>query len=349
MDDLVVYGAYGYSGELIARRAVELGLPVRLAGRDAGRLAPLAAELGVAGIACALDDASALRSLLDDATAVLHCAGPFHRTWRPMADACLATRTHYLDITGEAEVYLALMERGRAAAEAGLMLLPGCGFDVVPSDCLAAHLHRRLPTATRLTLAFESSSGPARGTATTAAEHLHEGGLVRRGGKLVRVPMADVIREVDFGDGPRTAVRIPWGDVVTAFASTGIPDIEVFMAAPPAVARRMQRMGKLRPLLGLPLVRPLVVRAARRRPAGPSPERLATGVTKVWGEVHDEAGGVAAARLRGPNGYRWTAITAVEIARRVLAGEAQPGYRTPSTAYGPDLVLAGEGVERTDL
>src|SRR5581483_4798724 len=218
--------------------AVERGLPVRLSGRDEARLRPLAEALGVPAMACALDDAPALRALLAG-------AGPFHRTWKAMAEACLATRTHYLDITGEADVYHGLMLHGREAAAAGLMLVPGCGFDVVPPDCLAAHLHRRMPAATRLTLAFQPSSGPSRGTAATAAEHLHEGGLIRRGGELVRVPMADRIREFDFGEGKRTTVRIPWGDVVTAFTSTGIPDIEVYMATPPSVARRMQRMGRL--------------------------------------------------------------------------------------------------------
>jgi short subunit dehydrogenase-like uncharacterized protein len=229
-----------------------------------------------------------------------------------------------------------------------VVLLPGAGYDVVPSDCLAAHLARRLPGATSLTLAFRPDSGPSRGTAQTMAEHAHRGGLVRRGGALRPVPPAWRTRRIDFGDGPQSATTIPWGDVVTAWYTTGIPDIEVYMAMPERTAARLRRLRLLLPLLRPAPVRRLLGRRARQRPAGPSPERLARGETRLWGEAHDDAGNRVASRMRGPQAYQWTMLTALAAAEGVLAGRATPGFRTPAGAFGPDFVLA-PGVEREDL
>ena len=344
----LVYGAYGYTGELVAREAVARGLRPLLGGRDAARLEPLAAELGLPARAFALDDGAALREALGEARAVLHCAGPFVHTFRPMAEACLAHGVHYLDITGEADVFLALAGMTGRAAAAGVVLLPGVGFDVAPSDSLAAHLKRRLPGARRLTLAFRPDAGPSRGTAATMAEHAHQGGLVREGGTLRRVPAAWKSRQVDFGGGPQNTMSLPWGDVVTAWYTTGIPDIEVYMAVPDPVARRLRRMRPLLPLMGLAPVRRIAAARARRRPPGPSPSKLARGETRLWGEVVDGAGGRATARMRGPQAYRWTALTALDAVQGVLGGGVEPGFRTFAGAFGPDLVLR-HGVEREDV
>ncbi len=344
----LLYGAYGYTGERIAREAAARGLRPLLAGRDPHRLTALAAELGLSCRAFDLADRAALEAALDQVPAVLHCAGPFVHTYRPMVDACLARRVSYLDITGEAEVFLALAALSGAAAAAGITLLPGVGFDVVPSDCLAAHLKRRLPGATHLTLAFRPDAGPSRGTAATMAEHAHEGGLVRRDGELVRVPVAWHTREVDFGEGPQPAVTIPWGDVVTAWYTTGIPNVEVYMAMPEPMIRRLRRSRPLVGLLRLAPLRRLAAARARQRAPGPSNERLAKGETRLWGEARDAQGAVVAARQRGPQAYRWTVITALAAVVRVTAGGIDSGFLTPAGAFGPDFVL-GAGVEREDL
>lgn len=344
----LVYGAYGYTGELVAREAAARGLRPLLGGRDAARLQPLADELSLPARAFALEDRAALDAALGEVGAALHCAGPFVHTFRPMAEACVARGVHYLDITGEADVFLALAGMTERAAAAGVVLLPGVGFDVAPTDSLAAHLKRRLPEARRLTLAFRPDAGPSRGTAATMAEHAHQGGLVREGGKLRRVPVAWKTREVDFGDGPQSAMSLPWGDVVTAWYTTGIPDIEVYMAVPEPVIRRMRRMRPLMPLLGLAPLRRLAASRARRRPPGPSPKKLAHGETRVWGEASDAEGRRVAARMRGPQAYRWTALTALDAVEGLLGGGVEPGFRTFAGAFGPDAILR-HGVAREDL
>ncbi|MGE0452597.1 MAG: trans-acting enoyl reductase family protein [Vicinamibacteria bacterium] len=346
---LLLYGANGYTGELIARLARRRGVELVLAGRAPGPVSALASELGFASRSFGLDDPAALDKGLDGISVVLHCAGPFSRTSRPMAEACLRRRAHYLDITGEIEVFEALAARDAEARAAGVMLLPGSGFDVVPSDCLAAHLKRRLPGATRLALAFRAGAGVSRGTATTMVENLGRGGCVRVGGRLTRVPVAWKTRAIDFGRGPRSCMTIPWGDVATAYHSTGIPDVEVYASVPARLRWLMTLTRPFGPLLRTRAVRDRLVLRVRSGPPGPSAEERARGRSQLWGEASDANGARVVSRLDAPEGYTHTADAALTLAVRALGGEAPPGFKTPSLAHGPDFVLGLEGVRREDV
>jgi short subunit dehydrogenase-like uncharacterized protein len=345
----LIYGANGYTGELIAREAARRGQRPVLAGRNAEAVRAVAAELGLEHRAFALDDVRAIDEALRGMTAVLHCAGPFVRTFQPMAEACLRAKVHYLDLTGEIDVFERLAARDKDARAAGVMLLPGAGFDVVPSDCLAAHLKRRLPSATHLVLAFRSVGGLSRGTATTMVENVHRGGLVRRNGVLTPVPAAWKTREVDFGRGPRTVVSLPWGDVSTAYHSTGIPNIEVYTTATGPLLMAMKASRLMRPLLASSFVQSFLKKRVRAGAAGPDAQQRARGRTTLWGEVTDAAGKRASARLHGPEGYTFTVRTALAAVEMALSGAAPPGFQTPSKAYGPEFVLVVDGVTREDL
>lgn len=348
----LVYGAYGYTGRLVVERAMAEGLRPVLAGRDARKLEELARRTGLEFRAYPLEPVSSAEEGLAGVDAALHCAGPFSRTALPMAHACLRRGVDYLDVTGEIGAFDDLAELDGPARDAGIALLPGVGFDVVPTDCLAAHLKRRLPSATRLTLAFYSRGGVSRGTARTAVERLGRPGQVVRDGKRVPLSPLGRRRRVDFGDGPRVAVAIPWGDLATAPRSTGIQNVEVYAA----LSGRARVALKAAMLFGFALRVPPIraaLRAAARawirgRPPGPDAETRARGETRVWGEVRDEAGGRAAARLYGPEGYTFTARAAVAALLRTLSGEAGSGFLTPSLAFGPDFVLEVEGVRRED-
>ncbi len=348
MPGFLIYGASGYSGSLIAREAVARGQQPVLAGRNAAAVAALAGEMGLEYRAFALDDPGQVVEGIRDMQAVLHCAGPFAHTCRPMADACLQAGVHYLDITGEVAVFEDLAARSAEAQAAGVMLLPGVGFDVVPSDCLAAHLKRRLPSATHLSLGFRSLGRVSRGTATTMAENMHRGGLVRQGGALRPVPAAWKTRVIDFGSGPVKAITIPWGDVSTAYHSTGIPNVEVYMAAPRRLRLAARASRHLGWLLGSRLVQGLIGRRIHAGLPGPTAEERSRGRSYLWGEAVDGAGQRVVSRLQGPEGYTLTAEAAIAVVRRVLAGDATPGFQTPSTAYGPDFVLGLEGMVRAD-
>jgi short subunit dehydrogenase-like uncharacterized protein len=348
MANYLIYGANGYTGALIAREAVARGQRPLLAGRNVTSLATLAGELGLKYRAFSLDDPAAIDAGIKDMTLVLHCAGPFSHTAKAMADACLRMKTHYLDVTGEVAVFESLAARDQEAKDAGIALMPGVGFDVVPSDCLAAHLKQRLPSATQLTLGFLSLSRLSRGTAKTMAENFHRGGLIRRDGVLTPVPAAWKTRMIDFGTGPVLAMTIPWGDVSTAYYSTRIPNIEVYMGAPRVMRLAARASRYFRRLLGSPFVQLLIKKRIDALPPGPTDDQRARSQSYLWGEAIDGAGKTVVSRIRGPEGYTLTVLTALAVVERVLSGRFSTGFQTPSMAYGPGFILGVPDVARED-
>jgi short subunit dehydrogenase-like uncharacterized protein len=343
---LLIYGANGFTGTLIARLAAEQGMTPILAGRDGPAVGRLAGSLGFAHRVFALDDPAQVDAGLDGAAVVLHCAGPFSRTAQPMVEACLRSRAHYLDITAEVSVFEAHAARDDQARAAGVMILSGTGLDVVPSDCLAAHLKRRLPSATHLALGLDAPAKVSRGTVKTMIETYYRG-MVRQDGRLVQVPAGYRHRIIDMGRGPVKALTVPWGDVSTAYRSTGIPNIEVYVAAPAGIRVMMWLARRFPDAIGREAVQRLLKAAAHTGPPGPTAAERFSGSTHVWGEAGDGER-AATSRLRLPEGYRLTAQAAIEIAQRVLRGDLKPGYQTPSSAYGADLILALPGCSRSD-
>jgi short subunit dehydrogenase-like uncharacterized protein len=342
----MIYGAYGYTGVLVAELAVARGLKPVLAGRDEQKLRPLAERLGLPWKAVGLDDEAALVRALADVQAVLHCAGPFHRTSRPMVRACLAAKRHYLDITGEMSVFESVLKQDARAKEAGVVLMPGVGFDVVPSDCQAAHAKRLLPSADSLELLVRGLGGASHGTTRTAIEGLHMGGAVRRGGVITPEPIGARARMFMVGDKHVEGFSVPWGDVSTAFHSTGIPDVTVYF--PAFRALKVWKSSRLvRAIFGLAAVRAL---ATRLLPAGgPTPEQRARGKSQIVAIARDSKAGMERSTLlRTPEGYTLTADAALVCMKHVLAGDVKPGAYTPSSALGADLVLECEGVTRED-
>lgn len=345
----LLYGATGFVGDATARLALESGLRPILAGRDAATLERRAAELGVVCRVFGLDDSRTIDRALKNVTVMLHCAGPFMYTSKPMVEACLRTGTHYLDLTGEIPVYEALAALDSEAKAQGIMLLPGVGFDVVPTDCLAMHLKQRMPSATRLTLAFQSEGpgGLPPGTQRTMIELIPYGDRVRRDGRLELPERALKTRLIDFGQGPVQATRLTWGDVFMAYYSTGIPNIEDYAVLPEALRRKMATFDYLRPLFKLAVMRNFLKRGVK---PGPTADERAQTFTHVWGEVEDDQGLRVVTRLHGPEaGVIWTTRAAVATVQKVLAGNASPGFQTPALAYGADFVLQCEGVTREDL
>lgn len=344
--NFLLYGANGYTGELIAREAVRRGLSLVLAGRSQNKIEPLANELGLEWKAFSLDDKVALENALEDSGIVIHCAGPFSLTSDAMVKACLRTGTHYTDITGEISVFEAMAQRDEKAKEAEIMIMSGVGFDVVPSDCLARHLKDRLPSATNLTLAFYGMGKISHGTQATMTMNAGEGGAIRRDGRIERVTAAWKTREIDFGEVTKTGVTIPWGDVATAYYSTGIPNIEVYTVAPGSALKMMKMSRYLGWLLKTKFVQNYL---QKQIPAGgPDAEERAKGKTLLWGEASDEQGNRVESRLVGPEGYNFTVLSALNICEKILDGNYKTGFQTPAKAYGADLVLEIEGVKRTD-
>jgi short subunit dehydrogenase-like uncharacterized protein len=333
----LLYGANGYTGELIAREAVRRGMRPILAGRSKKKIQALATELKCPSAVFELDNHTALAASIQDVRAVLNCAGPFSATARTVMQACLASHVHYLDITGEIPVFELARSIHDKARRSGIVLCPGVGFDVVPTDCVAVALKSLLPDATHLALGFESRSGFSRGTLRTLLEMSGLGSQLRRDGQIVSVPWGSQTRQVDFGAGERLAVGMAWGDVSTAYYSTGIGNIEVFISSDTKQLKQLRRANLLRPWLRMSWVQKLLkIGVARIVP--PGQQERDNNPSLVWGEARNSAGAWVSARLRTANGYNFTVASALAILEEVMSNSYEPGFTTPATMMGADFV-----------
>lgn len=345
---LLVYGATGYTGRLIVARALALGLQPVLAGRDEATLRAQAAPLGLEHRVAALHRPTALDAMLHGMAVVLHAAGPFSHTALPMATACVRNGVHYLDVTGELPVFERLHALHDLAVACGVMLMPGVGFAVVPSDCLAADLAAHVASAQCLRIGLSRGDFVSPGSAQTMVEMIDAGVRVRRAGRIEAVRVGQLHHVFDFGRGPVQCTAISWPDVFTATHTTGIGNVATFAEVSVAEELVYQGGASLAPLLHTPLAqRWLETQARCAHWALQGPTRGMRRVIVV--EVEDRSRRIRRARISTEDGYHFTAEAAVAAARRVLGGAYRAGFCTPAGVYGPDFVLDCAGVQREDL
>lgn len=345
----LIYGAYGYTGRLISKLAKDKGYSPVLTGRDENKTKLLADELELDYFSFDLADSAKVKDALNEVDLVLHCAGPFSATAKVMMEACLTTKTHYLDITGEIEVFELGASMDQKAKEAGILIMPGVGFDVVPSDCLASYLKSKLPDASHLELAFMSESSTSRGTALTMTQGIGKGGAIRKEGKIIPVQHAYASRSLNLDGKEKTFVSIPWGDVSTAFYSTGIPNIMVYTAMHPGQVKKMKMVQKWRWFFNLGFVQNYLQNKVRKTVTGPTEEMRENSRCYLWGEVRNEKGETKSAKLTTLEGYKLTAITSLMVIEEMIKETPSPGYQTPSKAFGADFILKVENTNREDI
>lgn len=338
MRKILLYGANGYTAQLMLPLCAKFGVTPILAGRNAAKIEPLARQYGFEYRIFDLNDAVATATGLDGVGVVLHCAGPFAYTARQMMEACLQQGAHYLDITGEIGVFELAHSLDARARERGITLLPGSGFDVVPTDCLALELKEKMPDATHLTMAFAPvKGGLSHGTALTMNDKAGEGGMMRKDGKIISVPLGRRGELLDFGVAQQFCISIPWGDVSTAYYTTGIPNIEMMTAASPKTFAKLKWQWAFFWFLRLGFVRRYLKKQILKRPAGPSDERRAKSYTMLWGQVKNAKGEELVLTKLVKEGYTLTAHSALWLAAQLANGNGKPGFYTPAGLFGKDI------------
>ncbi|UPK68201.1 saccharopine dehydrogenase family protein [Chitinophaga filiformis] len=346
---ILLYGANGYTGELIARYAGQYGLTPILAGRKKAAIEALAKELKLDFRIVELDDAAGMRAALEDVTLVIQAAGPYHITAQPMIEACLATNTHYIDLNGDLDVFELLQRYDQQAKAKDIMILPGAGFDVVPTDCLALALKQQLPDADQLTIAFAViGSALSRGTSISTLHKLGTPGAIRKNGQIAYEPMGKKGMSVKFPGhkDPVFVMSIPWGDISTAYFSTGIPNIRTYTAINKAAWYFLKGQALFNWLLKTSFLRGILMSIFKMQSAGPNQAVRDKAVSHIWGKVTNAKGASAEANMETPEAYSLTAYAILVIAKKIINGEYKPGYQTPASAYGPDLVMEIPGVKR---
>lgn len=348
-DAILVYGATGYTAGLIIERMVGAGLRPILSARNPQTLRDVAQRRGLAHRLVSLDDRESLREALTGIDVMLNLAGPFVATAGLAAQTCIDAGVHYLDVAGEVDAFQELTALHEPARQAGVMLMPGIGFDVVPSDCLCAHVASRLGAVRTIRVAISGLELASPGSLRTLVNELGRQTRVVREGVLREVEPGSLGRPFDFGAGARHALGVSWGDLVTAPITTGAGHVETYFEQTPAVAAVLQASRQLSWMYRLPWVRDTLGRLAPRMSNGPTAEQRASRRAAIVVEAEDETGRRAVSRLVTPEAYSLTADTSNNITSRVLAGDYEPGFQTPGRLFGPDFILRFAGVTRVDV
>lgn len=325
----ILYGANGYTGKLIAQEAISRGHRPVLAGRSAERLIPLANELDLDYRIFDLNNKIDLYNTITEFDLVFHAAGPFIHTSEPMVQACLKAGINYLDITGEVPVFEQNFKYDKEAREKEIAIISGVGFDVVPTDCLAKHVSEQTSNPTHLELAIAGEGGVSPGTLKTIFEHISTGLLIRENGKLSKFTLGNGMRKVKFSDKVRTVTPTVWGDLATAYITTGIPNIIVYMPYSKTMVDLMK---------GTRLKKDKVNEWIEKNIKGPDELTRNTSQSYIWAHTKNDDGQEAQAWLETMEGYKFTAVASVRSVEKVF--ELSPkGALTPALAFGKDFIL----------
>jgi short subunit dehydrogenase-like uncharacterized protein len=360
---IAVYGASGYTGDLVVAELRRLDLDVVLSGRRPDALAAVAAKHGldpaVAVRPAAADDHDALVRAFTGCGAVIACAGPFGLYGEGVVRAAIQARAHYLDTTGEQPfIKQVIQQYGRAAGNAGVGLVSGMGFDYLPGDLLCHLTAEDAGPLSDLTIAYSIAGfGPTRGTAKSALLQLSAGEDVYVDGALRKAPIRQPLgRTFDFGGavGVKVVARYPGGEVITVPRHVDTRQVTALITASAFAPhpRAEKAVPVLTPAIAValrtPLRRALMAGIDRMPPGPPESERRAVRFTLVC--VSTPADGSPARRgvLEGSDIYGITANTTAHGAQLMAtAGYPKSGGLAPAEAYDAKAfldVMAGHGI-----
>ena len=349
MTKVLIYGATGFTGRAISIQAKRSGLDILLAGRNPDNLKPLSKAIDVPYLAADVRDCAQLDKATSAAGVVVNVAGPFQDTAAPVLESCMRTQAHYLDVSGELSSFLLCQRYHQRALERGIMVMPGLGFVVAPSDCLAAYLKQCMPDAETLRIAFSRVDLVSRGTMRAMLGMVRKNVCIRRHGELVMLPVGQLERRFDFGQGGRTSAALSWADLVTAYESTGIPNIETYAEMGPWLRGAYQ--------LGAWYAEPLRMVPARWAsemllrvwPEGPDEKTRAGKRRVIVAEVENRGRWLRSARLTLPDGYTITPPIVINALQELAKGQVRTGFSTPAQVFGADFILGCPGVSRSDI
>lgn len=314
---LLIYGAAGYTGKIIAARAKELNLDFEIAARQEDKIKVLAKELNVPFHVFNVEDKKGWQKALADKFVLINAAGPFEFTAKQAMNACLRAGVHYLDISAELATYQLAETLDNEAKSAAIQLMSGAGL-FVSYDALAVHLSKLVQEPQELKVGFRHYGGFSKGSIVSSKNIADLGILIRKNGEIIKNPNPQS-KVFSFGDQAVECIPTPLGGIVLSYKSTGIPNIEEFFS------------------LKLPAL-DIADLKAENLPDGPSEEERASGRNGLSGEMTGKNGKVVKAYIDAPSGYALTPLSVVAVAGRILNNDFKIGYQSPGSAYGEEIL-----------
>jgi short subunit dehydrogenase-like uncharacterized protein len=338
---IMLYGATGFTAGLMIDALKSLPCELILAGRNANTVETLARKHTTTHTAFALDNLETTQRHLRGIDLVINCAGPFAQTALAIVNAALLTRTSYFDITGELSIFMRIHHHHDAAIAKGITLIPGLGFDIAPSDCLAALLARRVKNPSSLTLAIATkNTRVSHGTLKTVVLESKNQVIARREDGIKNYDDLSLSRDIVINGKPRHCMRAPLGDLFCAHLSTGISNIDTFVAIPKNLAKFSRLLPLLSKLGQNNFAHMLIERAIESLPNGPTLEQQQQGSAYIYGEVVGANGMTEKAVMKTKEPYVYTADLMVAGVRSWLDKGLHYGFLTPSQAFGAQFAEA---------
>lgn len=325
---MLLYGATGYTGKIIAERAKELNLDFDIAGRDQDKLLSVANKLNVGYHVFGVDDQDAWQEALKDKHVLINAAGPFALTARQAMEACLKAGVHYLDISAELDTYQLAESLDQEAKAAGIQIISGAGL-FVSYDALVVHLSKLIAEPEYLSVGFRHYGGFSKGSVLSSKNIADLGILIRKNGDIIHNPHPES-KTFSFGEQQVECIPTPLGGIILSYKSTGIPNIEEYFS------------------LKLP-VNELPDLTAGNLHGGPTKEERAAGRNGISAEITGRDGKVVKAYVDAPSGYDLTPLSVVAIAHRILKEDFKTGYQSPGSAYGEEILNDIPDIFLTDI
>lgn len=337
-DEVLIYGANGYSAQLIVEELLDKQIKPVLAGRNSDKLKNLAQKFDCNFKVFDLKNIDSIRSEIRGFKIVLNCAGPFSYTAEKIIKACISEKVHYLDITGEIPVIEFAWTQTNAAQKAGICVIPSVGFDVIPTDCLSVISAKKIKEPDSLEILLHNENVKiSRGTLITTIEMMTKSGKIRREGKVIDSPIGEKVFEKSIGGKNYYGISIPWGDVVSAYYSTGIENITVYLGVNRFIFHTRKFLLPLIKILRFKFVKKTVIQLIKMFVIGPNEEKR----SKVKSYILTTASNESESKTdisRVMEGYNLTKIGAAAAVEKVLAGIDKKGTLTPAMAFGEDFV-----------
>jgi short subunit dehydrogenase-like uncharacterized protein len=336
---IILYGANGYTAKLILDEMRTRGIIPVIAGRSIYAINALADKYKLSPQIFSLKDYQVVKNNLQGTHTLLNCAGPFSETAEKLMDACMETKTNYLDVTGEIKIFEAAWKRNEKAKEVGITILPGVGFDVITTDCISKKLKEEMPEANFLRIGIASKKSKiSRGTLISAINQFGEDCIIRESGNLIPIRWGSRTRTIDFGLFRSDTIAVQWGDVCNAFYSTGIPNIEAYLSLPSVLIKLLKKSELFKKFVSSEFLKQNLIKFVSRRIKGPDQKQRNKAEIFIWGEVENTKGEKLEQVYEFPDGYALTAKSAAEVVLRILKDKLNSGTQTPSLAFGSNFM-----------
>lgn len=329
----IIYGATGYTANLIIKKAIQMGLPPVLAGRDRSKISSVAKKYGLKYKVFEINDINVIQANIENSNLILNASSNYKLTAQPFINACLASGCHYLDLCGEISVLKKIFEYNELAKYGNITIIPNSGYHSIVTDCFAGYVANLIENPIELNYYLLDASIPSLGTLKSSLDAFLGGGFVLKYNNFENIKMGSIKTRVEHKNKALTLYASPMAELYLSHISTSIPNINVYLKIPLLYSLLLDYFGDYILKLLQSEKRTAILNLIDKFVKGPS-EAINKKLKSMIGvNVKNLKGDSLTMWLEAPEAYDFTATLSVEAVKLALSG-LPSGVLTPIQAYG---------------